>query len=73
MDSFLRRQQDRERASFARLALDPDGSPHHLAKMLGDRQPQTGTAILARRGTIRLAEGLKEPSDLFSVHADARI
>ena len=41
-------------------ALDPDLAAHQLDELLGDRQPQAGAAVLARRRAVGLGEGLEQ-------------
>src|SRR5262245_45164557 len=49
-----------ERRSFARLGLDPNAPAVHLDDALGDRQPETGPALLARDRAVGLLELLED-------------
>src|SRR5207244_2026438 len=63
-----------KRAAFAvARALDPDPAAHHLNELRRDRQPQPSAAILARRGGIRLLEGLEDALLLLGRDADPRV
>ena len=59
-----------EAAAFPRFALDPDPAAHHLHQLGGDRQAQTGAAILARHGRVFLCEGVEDQLPLLDGDAD---
>ena len=58
---------------YSSFTFYKDFTAHHLAKMLGDGQPQPPTAETAAGGRFRLCESLKEVSHLFVSHADAGV
>src|SRR6266700_6436270 len=49
-----------ERRSLARLGFDPDATTVHLDDALGDRQAETGSALLARDRAVGLLELLED-------------
>ena len=66
-------QGDRKRRALPGRALDGDSATEHLAEMLGDRETETGAAILPGRRRVGLAEGLEQPALLLLGHADPGI
>ena len=50
-----------------------DASPHQLAELLADGQPQPRASILAGKRGVCLIEGLEEVRDLLRTHADAGV
>src|SRR5947209_7940053 len=48
-----------ERAPPSGFALGPDLAAHHLDQTFADRQPEAGTAVLARRRCVGLRESLE--------------
>src|SRR3989441_5932423 len=67
------RQPDSERGAFADLALDRDLSAHHLAEVPRDGQPKPAAAVLARRGSVSLREGLEQLAPLLRRQANAAV
>src|SRR5207247_110947 len=53
------RKREIERRSLARLGFDPDAPTVHLDDALGDRQAETGSALLARDRAVGLLELLE--------------
>lgn len=53
--------------------MDRDVTPHHLGKLLAERQAKTRAAIFRRRARVRLREGLEQSAQLFGCHADAGV
>ena len=66
-------KNDAEGRAFAEFALHGDVAAHQLAKFPADGQPQSGAAIFARRGSVRLTERLEEPTQLLRRQADAAV
>ena len=64
---------ERERAPQARSTFDLDFAAHQLAKLLGDREPQSGAAVVATGRGIGLREFPEEPGLNILGNADARI
>jgi hypothetical protein len=55
------------------LAFDAYLAAHQFHKLLGDRQPEPGPAVLARGGRVRLGERLEQTGALLVCHADTRV
>ena len=66
-------RREEERAAPAKFTLHPDASAHHLRKPRANRQAQPRAAMLARRGSIRLPEGLKNRAVFVCRNADAGV
>src|SRR6266545_2978552 len=54
------RKREIERRSLARLGFDPDSAAVHLDDPFGDRQAQTGPALLPRDRAVCLLEFLED-------------
>src|SRR6185295_17263577 len=75
---FLRRQHSEngseiECAPAVFFTFDPDLSFHQFNKPRGNRQAETGAAILASGGAIGLREGLKDECLFVPGNADAGV
>ena len=57
----------------ALFADEADFAAHHLGQLFGDRQPQPGAAVLARRRCIGLGELPEQEPFLVRRDADARV
>src|ERR1039458_5894057 len=68
-----RRQADREAGAASRFALYRNIAAHHLAKLLAERQPQTGAVVLPGGGAIHLREGLEQLAQVLPADPDAGI
>ena len=62
-----------EAGSPPQLTYDLDFASHHVHKPLADGEPETGTAVFARRRVICLRKFLKQLGPLLLSHADAGI
>src|SRR5450432_998205 len=62
-----------ESGTFSGHALHPDPAAHHFHQSPGNAQPQAGTAITTRDGTVRLGKGLENIRLFLQRNADSRI
>ena len=62
-----------EAAAFARLARGAGLAAHQARQTAGDRQAESGSAILARGGVVGLLERLEQPRQLRWRDADPGI
>src|ERR1017187_285682 len=68
-----RRHADREAGAASWFTFDRNVAAHHLAKLLADRQPQTGAVVLPGGGAIHLREGLEQLAQVLPADPDAGI
>ena len=68
----VRRQEERERAALADLALDVDLAAEQARDLAADREPEAGAAVTAARRPVRLLEGLEDQAELVVRDADSR-
>ena len=64
----LQGEREMERGSFLRHTLDPHLAAHQLDQPFADGQTKAGAAVVARRRSVRLAEGLEQAGQ--PVHGD---
>ena len=62
-----------ECASLTLPAFGPCIAAHHAGQLLADGEPQTGAAVFAGGGTVRLLERFEYGIDLVAGDADAGI
>src|SRR5690606_18322137 len=64
---------DREHAAFARFAGELDFAAEDAREFARDRQAEAGTAELAVRRTVGLAEGVEDRVLVFGCNADTGV
>ena len=69
----LKSRGEMKRAALARLAFEPDFPAQQFHQARGDGEAEARTAVLARGGTIRLGESLKNQRLFFFRDADSGI
>ncbi len=70
---MLQPDGENEGAAHAGLALQPDLAAHQLHQAPADGQPETGAAVFAGGGHVRLGERLEQLAGLLLGHADAGV
>src|SRR6185312_6896737 len=68
-----RREEERERAPFARLALDVDLAAEQACDLAADREAEPGAAVAAARRPVCLLERLEDQAQLVVRDADAGV
>ena len=62
-----------ENGAIAGLALNADGTAHHLGEILGDGEAEPGAAVSAGRGGVGLLEALEQTRPLLLRQANAAV
>ena len=66
-------QRKAEDRTFSGFALDLDRPPHEPDQAFADRQPESGTAVLARGRCVDLAESVEQAVDFLRRDADTGV